>query len=209
MLDFIFAIAHDVVLAVGYIGIALFLFTENYFPPLPSAFVLAYTGFLVSSGELSYGGIVLAGTLGGVIGAIPPYVFGRWADDRVLRRAVRRYGSRVGLDEAKYDRTAALFERYGAVLVVVGLMLPVIRGFVPLVAGAYQMPAPRFALFTTVGMALWCAAFPLLGWVLGDNWRLVQPYQNALLALVVVAVVLWWVWRRVRGRAQGRGVEAG
>ena len=61
----------------------------------------------------------------------------------------------------------------------------------------------QFTIYTIVGSTVWNAGFVILGWILGSNWTLVEQYTSlvhyAVLA-VVVAGVLWFVWRRLKTR---------
>ncbi len=54
----------------GYIAIILLIAVENIFPPIPSEVILTLGGFLVSGTKLTLIGVILASTLGSVIGAI-------------------------------------------------------------------------------------------------------------------------------------------
>ena len=54
----------------GYAGIALAMFLEGVFPPIPSWLVMPLAGFEASSGKLSPFLVVLAGTTGSTASAI-------------------------------------------------------------------------------------------------------------------------------------------
>src|SRR5436190_9905627 len=76
----------------GYVGVTVWTLLENVFPPIPSEAILPVAGFLVSSGELSFVGVVVAATLGSVLGALVFYGLGAWLGEARLRAFVRRYG---------------------------------------------------------------------------------------------------------------------
>ena len=61
----------------GYFGILLLIAIENLFPPIPSEVILTFGGFMTTTSELTIFGVVLAATLGSVIGAILLYGIGR------------------------------------------------------------------------------------------------------------------------------------
>ena len=69
------------------------------------------------------------------------------------------------------------------------------------------MPLGRFVLYTTIGSAVWNALLIGAGWLLGDNWEVVEQYVGYLQYVVLVAalaVVGWWMWTRVvRPRTSG------
>src|SRR5690606_8686253 len=45
----------------GYAGVAVLMFLENLFPPLPSEVIMPFAGFAAARGELTYVGVVIAG----------------------------------------------------------------------------------------------------------------------------------------------------
>src|SRR3712207_5887633 len=110
LLDSLRVWIEQLILLLGYPGIALIMLVENLFPPIPSEFVVPFAGFLVAQGSLSFLGVVIAGTLGSVLGAIVLYYVGLWAGEPVVRVFVRRYGRYWLLSEADLDRTIAFFE---------------------------------------------------------------------------------------------------
>ncbi|HYH46301.1 MAG TPA: hypothetical protein VEG34_11500, partial [Thermoanaerobaculia bacterium] len=57
----------------GYSALVFLMFLENVFPPIPSELIMPLAGYMASSGRLSFAGVVAAGTLGSVLGALPLY----------------------------------------------------------------------------------------------------------------------------------------
>jgi membrane protein DedA with SNARE-associated domain len=50
-------------LMLGYPGIALVMFAENVFPPIPSEIVMPFAGYLAVRDELNFAGALAAGAL--------------------------------------------------------------------------------------------------------------------------------------------------
>ena len=61
----------------GYPGVALLMFVENLFPPIPSELIMPLAGFTAGRGELSFVWVVVAGSLGSLLGQLPLYYLGR------------------------------------------------------------------------------------------------------------------------------------
>lgn len=78
--------------ALGYPGIALLMFIENVFPPLPSELIMPLAGFAAAEGDLSLVGVIAAGSLGALLGQLPFYLLGRWLGEETLIRWADRYG---------------------------------------------------------------------------------------------------------------------
>lgn len=59
----------DVTREMGVLGVALLMFLENVFPPLPSEVIMPLAGYLSARGELNFGAAVVAGSVGSLAGA--------------------------------------------------------------------------------------------------------------------------------------------
>ncbi len=205
ILDKLSILIEDIIAALGYPGITLVMFLENIFPPIPSEIVMPFAGFLVAdNGEMTFPGIVIAGALGSVLGALVIYYVGVWADDLVIRRFVRRYGRYFTVSEQDLDRALSFFDRYGEAIVFFGRLIPIIRSLISLPAGMKRMPLRRFLLFTALGTAIWTALLSAAGVILKENWEdiltFIDTYQMVTLVVVGAAVLVlvirryWSVW---------------
>ena len=65
----------------GYFGIIFAMFAENVFPPIPSEVIMPAAGFAASKGDMSIVLVILTGTLGSVLGALPLYYLGHKFDE--------------------------------------------------------------------------------------------------------------------------------
>ena len=188
----------DVLSALGYLGLALLLIAENLFPPIPSEVVLPLAGFLVSRGDLSLWGALVAATTGSVIGAFILYSLGRWGG----RRFVLRYGSWIRVDKESLDRAEGWFRHYGDALVLFARIVPVARSIVSIPAGTAKMPLARFVILTTIGSAIWNSLLVGAGVFLGANWSVVQnwigSYSNVVLVAATVGAAIYLVLRHFR-----------
>ena len=59
----------DVIDALGYVGVALLVALENLFPPIPSEIVLPFAGFVARDGGATLLGMIVAATIGSLVGA--------------------------------------------------------------------------------------------------------------------------------------------
>jgi membrane protein DedA with SNARE-associated domain len=59
----------DVIDRLGYVGVALLVALENLFPPIPSEIVLPFAGFVARDGRAALPGMILAATIGSLLGA--------------------------------------------------------------------------------------------------------------------------------------------
>lgn len=186
----------DVIDAFGPVGVAAMVAIENIFPPIPSEVVLPFAGFSLGREGSGLVGMILAATVGGVVGAIVLYEAGR----AIGLRRTRALLARLPLVEVEeVDLAVAWFERHGSASVLLGRCVPLVRSLVSLPAGAACMPRGRFLALTTLGTVVWNTVWVSAGYLLGAQWERAAEYSdllNLLLVLAVVAVVAHYVWTR-------------
>lgn len=197
----------EIIRVLGYPGVALGMFGENFFPPIPSEIIMVFSGFLVSTGQFSFAGAVLAGTTGSVFGALIVYHIGMWADERIIRAAFRRYGRYLLLSEADLDRALRVLDRYGVLLISLGRFIPVVRALIALPAGMNRMPLPKFLFFVSLGSVLYNSALVTVGMQMGTRWPellyLIERYEEAMV-LGLLALGVGFVLLRLRRAALNR-----
>lgn len=190
--------AVDLMEALGGPGAGLAIALENLFPPLPSEVILPLAGFTASQGAFTVPGAIAWTTLGSVVGAVALYLIGAGFGRDRLRAVWWRVPL---LDLEDLDRTEAWFDRHGKKAVFFGRMIPIFRSLISIPAGVERMPAVQFGLLTLAGSLIWNTVFVLAGYLLGEQWHLVEGYAGAFQKVVVVAAVAlfsWWLFTRVR-----------
>lgn len=191
----------DLMHVAGAPGAALAIALENLFPPLPSEFFLPLAGFTAAQGKMSLLDAILWTTFGSVAGALILY----WIGAMLGRDRVRRIAARMPLVRVSdVDNTEAWFLRNGYRAVFFGRMIPVFRSLISIPAGIERMRMAPFLAYTAAGSLLWNTALILAGYLLGDNWHLVEQYvgigSKVVLGLAAVAVVFFVVSRLSRAR---------
>lgn len=196
----------NIILTLGYPGIALVMLIENLFPPIPSELVMPFAGFLAAQGKMDFTLVLVSGTIGAVLGAIALYYIGVWADEAIIRRFVRRWGKWLTISETELNIALTFFMRRGEAVVFFGRLIPLIRSLISIPAGMRRMNFARFLLFTSIGTSLWNLALTLAGSILGANWKSVLnflgTYQNVTvvaLGLAIVGFIGWRLWQQ-RGK---------
>jgi membrane protein DedA with SNARE-associated domain len=204
ILESIAAWVRDIIEALGYPGIVLVMALENIFPPIPSELVMPLAGFMASDGAFNIVAVVIAGTIGSLIGALALYYVGVWADESLIRRALRRWGRLLLTSEDDLDTALAYFERHGHAVIFFGRLIPVIRSLISIPAGMCRMSLPRFLFYSLIGTALWSSALSYAGWALGENYDRVagwiERYQTIVIALIAIALAFFVYRRAIRPR---------
>jgi membrane protein DedA with SNARE-associated domain len=206
----------DVINQFGYLGVALLVVIENVFPPIPSEIVLPFAGFVAQQGasavnatadaaqsDTTVVGMMIAATVGSVVGALILYFVSAAIGPERLRQFVERFGKWFGVKSADLVRAEEWFDRRSVVAVLVGRCVPLIRSIVSIPAGFRRMKLTSFVVLTAIGSAVWNIALIGAGAVLGDQWERVGEYVGVFQWLVIAAVLLLLV-RFVVSRLKNR-----
>jgi membrane protein DedA with SNARE-associated domain len=190
--------------AVGYLGVALWVAIESVIIPIPSELVLPFAGFLAATPTSiepltgqpwSILWLVVAATIGSLLGALIAYAIGYYGGRPVLLR----WGRFLRFTEADLDRTERFFVRWGNWASFLGRMVPVVRSLVSFGAGVGKMRLGPFILFTVLGSIPWNLGLVLAGYVLGENWEQIafflKRYEYLVLGILVL-VALGYLWLR-------------
>ena len=181
-------------------GFALLVALENLFPPIPSEVVLPFAGFVARDrGGLALPGMILAATIGSLVGAWALYGIAAWIGPVRLHGFVERHGKWFRLTTDDLDRAERWFDRRAVVAVLVGRCIPLIRSLVSIPAGFRRMPFATFTLYTVIGSLVWNTALIGAGFLLREQWDDVQPYMDVfqwIVIAVVVAAIAWFFWTR-------------
>jgi membrane protein DedA with SNARE-associated domain len=203
MLEWLEHVITDYLGAYGYPAVFVLMVLESACIPIPSEVTMVFGGFLVSRGDLDFVWVALVGTIANVIGSWLAY----WVGYVGGRPLINRWGRYVLLREHELDRAHEWFERRGELAVFVSRLLPVIRTFISLPAGVARMNFWKFTLYTFLGCLPWTFALTWAGMLLGANWESFLRYGNPIswaIAAITVAVVAWWLIRRIRAGRAGR-----
>jgi len=186
----------------GYAGIFVTMMLESTLIPIPSEAVIPFAGFLAYMGEMNIWLIVLVSTFANLTGSIIAYEIGNYLG----RGFVERYGRYLLLNMGHLKLVEGWFEKYGSLTVFFSRMLPLIRTYGALPAGIGKMNFPKFCFYTFVGSIPWNLALVFVGYLLKQNWNILEKYSLYIdiLAIFVAAAVIYYIVRRVRA-----GIKSG
>jgi membrane protein DedA with SNARE-associated domain len=189
--------------SMGYVGIALLMFAENLFPPIPSELIMPLAGFTVAQGKMNLVLAVVAGLVGTMLGALPWYYAGKLLGEERLKSLADKYGKWIAISSRDIDKADNWFDRHGAKAVLFCRLVPGVRTLISLPAGLSEMSLVPFLIYSTIGSALWIFALTYAGYLLGDNYDRVDEYLGPVSKIVLVILLIWfalWVGKRMMRR---------
>jgi membrane protein DedA with SNARE-associated domain len=192
-------VATEFIGSAGVFAVFVLMTLESACIPIPSEAIMLFAGFSVSKGELTLLGIVAAGVLGNLAGSWIAYAVGYYGRLDLLEK-----NKLIHISPKHLKWADDWFARYGSATVFFSRMLPIIRTFISLPAGVAKMPFWRFTLFTVAGSIPWVLALALVGRSVGDNWehwRHQLGYLDYVVAVAILAAVVYLVVKRRRTRA--------
>ncbi len=191
----------NIISTMGYPGLYLVMFLENVFPPIPSEVVLPLAGSLSLTGKFSIPMITIVGMLGSLTGAFLFYGLGKWLGETRVRQLMARFGKYALLSTEDLDRSLEWFEKYDEWVIFFSRMVPIVRSLISIPAGIASMNFGKFSFYTVLGTALWSFVLSFGGRLLGEQWPLiaefVNTYQNIVIVLVAIAVIVFIAYRLI------------
>lgn len=196
------AIAHS-----GYWGIALLMLLENVIPPIPSEVIMPLAGFAVARGDMNMVGVIAAGTVGTLLGALVWFCIGEMLGLRRIYWLAKRYGKWVGISGREVMAVQRWFsQRGGYWSVALGRLLPSIRTYISVPAGIAKMPFIPFLFFSTLGSVVWITLLTVAGYYLGDSYEqigvILAPISKGVSVFVVVSLTGWLLYRWYKSRGK-------
>jgi membrane protein DedA with SNARE-associated domain len=190
----------DLVEAWGYLGVAIAMFLENVFPPIPSEVIMGLTGMAVADGKLTFVGAVAAGTGGAVLGNWVWYWIGRTVGYARFKPLIDRYGRWLTLDWPEVEKIVDIFKRFDNAIVFWARFLPQVRTMISLPAGMLMMSQLRFVVWTLLGTGVWNSVLIGAGYILRNEFSQFDDYYGWVAIVMIGAVVGLYLYRVITWR---------
>ena len=144
----------------GIPAILLLIMLEYACFPISSELVLPFAGAFGAGAGLPLPLLILYSSLAGLVGTSATYGIGRYGGSPLLEKIMNRFPSSKKPILSSY-RT---FGDHGKLAVCLGRVIPLCRTYIAFVAGACGQPYPTYALFSTLGIAIWNTVLLTLGY---------------------------------------------
>lgn len=182
----------------GYLGVFLLIAIENIFPPIPSELVLIFSGFMTTQTSLTIIGMIIASTLGSLLGAIVLYYIGKIFNKERLKRIVSgKIGKVLRLKPKDIETADHWFDTKGNKTVFFCRFIPLVRSLISIPAGMSEMPMGKFLLYTISGSLIWNTVLTVIGSMVGENWTkivdILDQYSHIVVILLAIAFIIFVV----------------
>lgn len=170
---------------------------ESACVPIPSEFIMPFSGFLVATGEMNFWLSVLMGSFGNLAGSWLAW----WVGHKGGRPLVEKYGKYILLSHHDLGAADRYFNKYGQNTVLFTRLMPVIRTFISLPAGIAKMDFKKFSIYTFIGVVPFTTTLTYAGVKLRENWDGLQPYFHKfdlVIALFLILGIIWYIFRHIK-----------
>jgi membrane protein DedA with SNARE-associated domain len=169
--------------------------------PFPVTFTLVAAGSFVQQGEMNLLPVLVAGSLGAIIGDQIGYGLSRWAGRNLVVRISRRLGGEHKIKEAE-----ALARKWGGPGIFFSRWLITQLGpWINITSGIAAYPWRRFILWDVLGEVLWVVLYVMVGYIFSDRVQYISEILGnlgwAILALILAIILGWKLFRYLRPAA--------
>ncbi len=182
---------------------------ENLFPPAPGDSIIVFTGTLISIGTVGFIPLLLATTLGSVLGFIIMFLLGRNLDNKIMNSSMFSFISRDGMKKVE-----KWFQKYGYSLIIANRFLSGTRAIISFFAGMSNLVFWKTILLSAVSALLWNGILLSLGALFGEHleeiYSYMKLYGKILLpigGLVIVGLVINWYIKNRKSNQSTRQSE--
>ena len=178
----------------GYFGVFFLIAVENIFPPIPSEVILLFGGFMTTYSKINILGVIIASTLGSLVGALILYYIGKILNKERLKKIVKgKIGKILRLKAKDIDKADEWFDTKGNKTVFFCRFVPILRSLISIPAGMSEMPMPKFLLYTTVGSAIWNAVLTIAGSIVGDKWETIVDIFDKYSHITLIVLIILFI----------------
>lgn len=182
----------DFVFTFRYIGLFLLLTCGMIGVPVPDEFIMTFSGFQVSLGNMDFTITLFVAATGSFLGMNLSYWIGR----RLGAPLLSKIGPLLHLTEKRIARAEKWFQRFGDFLIVIGYYIPGFRHLTAYFSGMSKLHYGRYVILAGIGSFIWALTFISLGRLLGEHWQKITYFSHHYLfrigvVLVVAAIIIY------------------
>ena len=168
----------------GLLLIALIIFAESgmmvgFF--FPGDTLLFSAGILAAAGRLPLVEAVCVIAAAAILGDNVGYHIGKHFGRRLFTKP-----DSIIFRKEYIERAERFYEKYGSKTMLLAHFVPVVRTFVPVTAGAGNMPLKKYMLYDAIGDIAWALLVTLAGYFIGSRIPGIENYIDPILILIVV-----------------------
>ncbi len=182
---------------------------ENLFPPAPGDSVIVFAGTLIAIGSVGFVPLLIATTLGSVVGFVIMFLLGRNVDEKIMHSSVFSFISRDGVKKVE-----GWFQKYGYALIIANRFLSGTRAVISFFAGMSHLIFWKTVVLSALSALLWNGILLALGALFGEHleeiFHYMELYGKILLPIggvIIIGLVINWYIKNRKSNQSARQSE--
>ncbi len=168
--------------------------------PVPNEFILLFSGYLTSTGQLSFFKVISTVVIADFIGTAALYFIFYFFGTALIKKAPK------WLPIAKIESIKHKLSHKGLWSIYAGRLIPYVRGYTSVAAGAVRLPPKVFLPAVLFSAITWSGGYVFIGKLLGPRWESVSDkigWGNSI-AVIVVGIVAFVIAPKVYEKIKSR-----
>ncbi len=182
---------HSLISSFSYLAIFVLMLINGIANFPSSQFLYIITGYFISTGNLIFFWVVIAGSIGNTIGNIITFLLIKKYDKPLARKLLM-------LDENTFNKIhSALhstFTHRGMWYIFLGKLTPSVKAFIPIVAGLANTPTKLTAFIFLSASIIWAIGINYIGYYFGEH---VTLGSFSIISLLIGGTILYVVYKNV------------
>lgn len=188
----------NIICTYGYLAVALGIGIESTGIPFPGEIILVTGAIYAGAGHLSILWVIIASSIGAIIGDNLGYTIGRYGGYRLLKR----FGKYIHIYPQHLEYAEKYFKKHGGKTVFFGRFVSILRTWAAFLAGTHKMKWKTFLAYNAAGGIVWSITFGILGYFLGKNLSLLSTILHGIgifgiFAIVSIILAVFIAWRKI------------
>jgi len=208
MMEFIQPVLDWYMANLNYFTVALLMVIESSFIPFPSEVVIPFAAYKAAQGNMNFFGVILAGTVGALVGALLNYYLAKYLGRIIIYRlADSKMGRLLLLSKEKIVHAENYFLKNGKTSTFIGRLVPAVRQLISIPAGLANMNIRDFVLYTTAGAGIWNIILAVIGFYLYEVREQLFPYIEYILWIIGISFVAYLVIKGLMKRQRSKRLK--
>ncbi len=189
----------------NYFTVAFLMVIESSFIPFPSEVVIPFAAYKAAQGDMNVFGVVLAGTIGALIGALVNYYLAKYLGRPLVHKlADSTAGRMLLLSKEKVIHAEEYFVRNGKISTFIGRLVPAVRQLISIPAGLAGMNMRDFIIYTVAGAGIWNIILAVIGYYLYGIREQIFPYLEIILWTLGGLLVVYLAFKAWKSSAKSK-----
>lgn len=194
MEEFVTEFAESIVTQNVFLSYVFFFISQSLqilFPPYPGDMVLILEGYLTELANLNIFGVIINAIMATTLSSFLLYRIGEKGEERILHSKTINYLFDIRIIE----KLRKLFERHGALVIILSKLIPGIFSITVISAGIFKVRKIKAYIAISVISAIHHSILIILGKLLGENWTVIfhriNVYNKYIIIIGVVILLMY------------------